>query len=1199
MKKFVLGFLILIATTCPLFGQSTIGFHRVAVALSRAQSGLNAQIVPNATVTVTQTSTGTAATIYSDPLLTSIISPSVVVADNSGNYSYYIALNYCVTETITSPGQGTRTIPNICSNGGGGVSVASILPIEVNGGQGPVGAGTATISCANGCTNIEMQYTAPVAGQYVVLNANSGASGDTSCPEHPGFTVSSVSSLSPFSGSILRQNSNFLACGLTTGQIAWTGATLPAGISASNVTAIYMGYIYSMACTNNLCGTPSGTVNGNGVSPISELFQVGLGTYTYEVCSSSCGSFNYATANWTLENTSGGTWTTPPWGSIMTATPLMFVYYTGTPITSPTLINVAPPLLYSQNVLSLPLPDNAGQDVESSITANEYIANIPGYGPVSTTSSSLLGLTPGANICFVPETANSSTTPTFSVSTLATGFTIALSNGDALVNGDIAEGQTACLTLSPNNGGQSYWMLLNPQISNGGRTSVDVNGSSVTSPNFNATTPAAGGSFINITWQSSGSDVSAEVPYGSSSTFGVLKCGSGTTCTSGVISASGGGGGSATVLFASTISGTTPGVDVSAGNSAMGTTDSAAALNAAIAAGNVDLEVDSGFALSTSLILASNTTIHCTAPQNGFIMQASANAPVLVNKNQNAPTTSSGTGGYLVSNQTDNNIRVLGCMLNANSVEAVTGAGNGNSTPNTTNPDTGVIVTGVLFTGVAGITFNNNEIYDAGTYAVAGGNDSNVIWDNNYVHVPQPTIQLKNTNGLYLIGPDNDIEWNGNLLNTGDDALALAAEDCNRPGVSYCLITGWKWGPIQHAHLEHNIMLNAEYGIRLLDATELIDDIDIGDTQGTICGHTLILSQFASLDTYGSGNLGRINVHDWKAPTTGSCTGGGDRNFELGLDAQDIQISNVQLSNPAVNWPVLTMLGSEGTVQTLSEYNWDITTTSSTYSFVNVIDGPVTYMKAINDTWHDTQGTGYFFSGTPGPTNFTCSGYVGRGAGTSALQWAGSTTETGDCYIGTSPPYFTTGTAKYMAWDGYPVTAPPTSPSWINSVKPSSVATSANGTLVLSDSGSTSVFWQTETATTSVEAEEIFVTTAASNNFGVWLYDSTNSVIWTLIANYNAGELQSCIEEYTYSGSGSPVFSTDTCKTGYGGGWGTWAHFKMSVAGGTLSAQISLDGGVTFVTPYTESVGTISAGGVNMYDADTGAQMIVGSENVQ
>ena len=170
-----------------------------------------------------------------------------------------------------------------------------------------------------------------------------------------------------------------------------------------------------------------------------------------------------------LENTSGGTWTTPPWGSIMTATPLMFVYYTGPPITSPTAINVAPPLLYSQDALSLPLPDNAGQDVGSSITANQYIANIPGYGPVSSTSSSLLGLTPGANVCFIPETSNTSTTPSFSLSSAATGFTITLKDGTALSTSppDIAAGHTACVVLDPNDGGQSYWQLINPQASGG------------------------------------------------------------------------------------------------------------------------------------------------------------------------------------------------------------------------------------------------------------------------------------------------------------------------------------------------------------------------------------------------------------------------------------------------------------------------------------------------------------------------------------------------------------------------------------------------------------------------------------------------------------------------------------------------------------------------------------------------------------
>ena len=36
--------------------------------------------------------------------------------DASGNYGYYIPLNYCVTETISSPGQSFIPTPNICSS---------------------------------------------------------------------------------------------------------------------------------------------------------------------------------------------------------------------------------------------------------------------------------------------------------------------------------------------------------------------------------------------------------------------------------------------------------------------------------------------------------------------------------------------------------------------------------------------------------------------------------------------------------------------------------------------------------------------------------------------------------------------------------------------------------------------------------------------------------------------------------------------------------------------------------------------------------------------------------------------------------------------------------------------------------------------------------------------------------------------------
>ncbi len=46
----------------------------------------------------------------------------------------------------------------------------------------------------------------------------------------------------------------------------------------------------------------------------------------------------------------------------------------------------------------------------------------------------------------------------------------------------------------------------------GGGTSVSVNGGSVSSPNFNAATPAAPGGNVNVTWQTSGSSVSGYIP---------------------------------------------------------------------------------------------------------------------------------------------------------------------------------------------------------------------------------------------------------------------------------------------------------------------------------------------------------------------------------------------------------------------------------------------------------------------------------------------------------------------------------------------------------------------------------------------------------------------------------------------------------------------------------------------------------------
>jgi len=111
-------FIALVLLLCSSFGVSqtpqTTGYHRVNQVLARSNSGTYAVVQPYSTISVTSTATGLGATIYSDPLLTAPISPSVVTADQSGNYDYYIALGYCVTETIAYPGSGGVTIPNVC-----------------------------------------------------------------------------------------------------------------------------------------------------------------------------------------------------------------------------------------------------------------------------------------------------------------------------------------------------------------------------------------------------------------------------------------------------------------------------------------------------------------------------------------------------------------------------------------------------------------------------------------------------------------------------------------------------------------------------------------------------------------------------------------------------------------------------------------------------------------------------------------------------------------------------------------------------------------------------------------------------------------------------------------------------------------------------------------------------------------------------
>ena len=175
------------------------------------------------------------------------------------------------------------------------------------------------------------------------------------------------------------------------------------------------------------------------------------------------------------------------------------------------------------------------------------------------------------------------------------------------------------------------------------------------------------------------------------------------------------------------------------------------------------------------------------------------------------------------------------------------------------------------------------------------------------------------------------------------------------------------------------------------------------------------------------------------------------------------------------------------------------------------------------------------------------------------------------------PPYFYDG-ANYFTASGYVATRPSSSPTFLSTT--ATVAAGTNGDIVVT-SGSGQAF-ASQTAASSVEAELSFLSTAVDNsaNFsgcGVWLWDSTNAFVylWSpfLYSGLGAGKGSSAVwnlQKWTYAGSGNPTFSSTifTSDLGYFGSAGL-CHLKLVVSAGTLSAQVSLNGGVSLSTITT------------------------------
>lgn len=151
----------------------------------------------------------------------------------------------------------------------------------------------------------------------------------------------------------------------------------------------------------------------------------------------------------------------------------------------------------------------------------------------------------GTSTCNVTNSAGTAlltgaitATPTYATGTQSA--TTALAAGDYLLVTYVADGTTKQIgidvTAAGSGGGGGG--------GTGGSTVAVNSSATIPAANFNNTIPLPGSGYLNASWQYAGANISAEVPYATNTTIGVLRP-DGITCTAtaGVLTCPGSGGG--------------------------------------------------------------------------------------------------------------------------------------------------------------------------------------------------------------------------------------------------------------------------------------------------------------------------------------------------------------------------------------------------------------------------------------------------------------------------------------------------------------------------------------------------------------------------------------------------------------------------------------------------------------------------------
>jgi hypothetical protein len=337
------------------------------------------------------------------------------------------------------------------TNGGGVPNAQGTAPITVNGASGVPKTGAITIACPSCGTGLQAQVVPPIAGQQVTLSA-------TSVTATSGNSQNFVASSDVNSASFTR-----IACGLgppqpscdpgaVTSTVTWSGFQLPAGVTPSSVTQIFAFAQAQIVGTNGAgaqinaslgCTSDNNLINDADSDFPLHPFSVALTTQTGSTIPA-------ITCTASIQDSSNTIIT----GLTFNVNSVKIIaYYTGTQVTQPNIVNVAPCLAFnsSSSILSLDEPCDYAQATD---TADAYRVTLQSF------SQAVPAV--GQGVLFSPPTPNTTTTPTLNLN--GTGpFTITKGPGQtALAAGNIS-GNIAYTIFDGTN-----WELQNPQTSSGG-----------------------------------------------------------------------------------------------------------------------------------------------------------------------------------------------------------------------------------------------------------------------------------------------------------------------------------------------------------------------------------------------------------------------------------------------------------------------------------------------------------------------------------------------------------------------------------------------------------------------------------------------------------------------------------------------------------------------------------------------------------